>query len=557
MRPRQDQPSKMDNNKSALPGEWLFYLIAIIGSLISLLFWYASVVQSNSNLAHTVRLQTQNVANDIKVQFELRISALKHMAKHLDEESKPSFKNWQSNVVEFVSDYGGFVGIEFLDPNFKTLWESNNDSNTAQTYKQFLLDYASRLNDLPAIWVSPSQNMLPNNKIVFIVARVGTPDHVKGYLVSIVDLRDALNIEINHDDYAVTIYDNTQKIFQDNTNMLFSAITPGSTNLDIYGASWRIYVKPTAHLISTLRTGLPTLALILGICIAILFAIASHLAQLARQSARSLDEINFDLKKEIAERKDAEDSKQKLEKALLQGQKLQAIGTLAGGIAHDFNNLLYAIMGYVEMGREDVPKESVVYENLGKVLEASRRGQELIARILTFSRRQHHALKPIPIKSTIESVLSLLRPTIPASARIDFDVREIDEHFQILGDQTRLHQVIVNIVNNAVDAIDAEGTVTIRLSVVDTKDEILKQFPDVASANYCRIDIIDAGHGMDQTTVERIFEPFFTTKEVGKGTGLGLATAHSIVREHHGQILVKSQLGSGTNFIILLPEYKI
>jgi signal transduction histidine kinase len=252
----------------------------------------------------------------------------------------------------------------------------------------------------------------------------------------------------------------------------------------------------------------------------------------------------------------AEDSKKKLEKELLQGQKLQAIGTLAGGIAHDFNNILYAIIGYVEMAREDVTQDTLVYNNLGKVLEASHRGQELIARILAFSRRQHYEFKPVAIKSTIESALSLLKPTIPASVVIDFTA-DLSEDFTLLGDQTRLHQIIVNLINNAVDAMDGEGTVTIKLGLVPMNDDLLQQFPDIRHCKYCRIDVTDTGHGIDQNTIARIFEPFFTTKEVGKGTGLGLATVHTTVKEHHGEIMVTSQLGAGTSFIILLPEYKI
>lgn len=306
---------------------------------------------------------------------------------------------------------------------------------------------------------------------------------------------------------------------------------------------------------ATFQIALPWIALIAGIAIALLCAIAIRLAQVTRERATSLSLMDHDFKKEIAERIKAEESKQKLEIALLQGQKLQAIGTLAGGIAHDFNNILYAIKGYVEMAREDVSADCLVYKNLGKVLDAAQRGQDLVARILAFGRRhQHHELKPMHVKSILESVLSLLRPAIPASVSINL-IGISDDHI-ILGDQTQLHQVIVNIINNAVDAMDGEGTVTIHISRILANDDYLYQFPNIADVNYCKIDISDTGHGMDQTTLERIFEPFFTTKEVGKGTGLGLATVHAIIEEHQGEISVISQLGHGTTFTLLLPEYQ-
>jgi len=297
---------------------------------------------------------------------------------------------------------------------------------------------------------------------------------------------------------------------------------------------------------------IPTL-LPLGICLSILAGVLVRLIQRASERKQSYKLIDETFKKEMTERIEAEETKQKLERALLQGQKLQAIGTLAGGIAHDFNNILYAIIGYAELAREDVDTDSLIHKNLGKVLEGCKRGQDLVARILAFSRRQHHDFKPVCVKETMESVLSLLRPTIPASVNIDF--KAMPEDSIIMGNQTQLHQVIVNLINNAVDAMDGEGNVRIHLSHVASSDKIFTQFPNVIKGIYCKIELSDTGHGMDQMTMERMFEPFFTTKEVGKGTGLGLATVHTIIKEHQGEIIVESQLGRGATFTLLLPEY--
>lgn len=299
----------------------------------------------------------------------------------------------------------------------------------------------------------------------------------------------------------------------------------------------------------------PWITLVAGVAIALLCGVTIRLTQVTRERSQSLHAMELDFKKEIAERIKAEESKQKLEIALLQGQKLQAIGTLAGGIAHDFNNLLYAIKGFTEMAREDVPENSLLYNNLGKVLEATQRGQDLVSRILAFGRRrQHHEFSSLHIKTVLESVLSLLRPTIPASVVINLIMEPYEQI--IMGDQTQLHQVIVNIINNAVDAMDGEGVVTMHVHRIFSKDNYLYQFPNIANVDYCKIDISDTGHGMDQPTKERIFEPFFTTKEVGKGTGLGLATVHAIIEEHGGKVTVSSQLGQGATFSILLPEYQ-
>ncbi|HTM63317.1 MAG TPA: ATP-binding protein [Gammaproteobacteria bacterium] len=304
--------------------------------------------------------------------------------------------------------------------------------------------------------------------------------------------------------------------------------------------------------INDLQKPLPWLTLVFGTGISFMMAALIHSLQLTRIQSVHLIKVNEELKSANAEGTRIMESKQKLEYALMQGQKLQAMGTLAGGIAHDFNNILYAIIGYTEMAREDVDKNSQLFQNLGKVLEACHRGQELVSRILTFSRRQHHQLDTLRLKPTIEAVLELLAQTVPASVIINFNMQE---DMAIYGNKTLMHQILVNLINNSVDAMDGEGTVHITASRLRAGDPYLNQFPEANAQNYCKIEISDTGHGMDKATIERIFEPFFTTKEVSKGTGLGLSIVHSIIKEHKGEIAVTSQLGKGTTFTILLPEY--
>jgi signal transduction histidine kinase len=315
-----------------------------------------------------------------------------------------------------------------------------------------------------------------------------------------------------------------------------------------------LYINDAATytIIDFLGPYLHWVALVFGFTITYILVSMLRYIRLVNSHSDEVDRINENLKREINERVFAEENTQKLEIALLQGQKLQAIGTLAGGIAHDFNNILYAIIGYAEMAREDVEKDSQIYRNLGKVLEGSQRGQELVSRILSFSRRQHHEFSELDLSQAIESALSLLRPAIPASVTLDFKPMP---DIKIDGNQTQLHQVLVNIINNAVDAMDGDGTITIELSRVPANDPLLRQFPGMKAPEYCKIEIADTGHGMDKQAMERIFEPFYTTKEVGKGTGLGLSIVHSIIKEHKGEVTLTSQLGHGTKFMILLPIY--
>lgn len=286
----------------------------------------------------------------------------------------------------------------------------------------------------------------------------------------------------------------------------------------------------------------------------VMIALIVGFAEQSRHRAIKLAKANEDLMREIEERLMAEKAKQTMEAAMMQGQKLQAMGTLAGGIAHDFNNLLYAIIGYVEMARDDTPEDSKIHANLGKVLEASHRGQDLVSRILTFSRRQQHQFDAIDLKQTIEAVLGLLKPTIPASVELDCNL-DIDCH--VLGNKTKIHQVFVNLITNAVDAMDGEGNIRIHASMLDKDDPEITNNPDLKPQSYCKITIEDTGHGIPKEKLNRIFEPFYTTKEVGKGTGLGLSIVHTIIKEHEGNISVNSEIGQGTTFVILLPETEV
>jgi len=545
--------SSSDLKPSTLPRLGLFYLIASIGIGISLIFWYAFIIQSNANLKHIVSLQTQHLAKDVNVQFELRISALKHLAKHLSSQFDPSIEKWKDESLTILNEYSGIESIAWVDPSLKVRQVFSNEKNESLNSRYYGLINDNRLrfvstNKTMQVWLSAPYETVQHTKDIFVVLPI-----TQGFLIGMINLNEVLKLELNNANYNVSVFYNKEHIFQFGPQQNPS-IKAESTYLNLYGLTLKIVVMPSKELIAAVQTNLPLIALFLGVFIAILFAITTRLAYIARQRAVSLDQINLDLTREIAEREQAEESKHNLERALLQGQKLQAIGTLAGGIAHDFNNILYAIIGYVEMAQEDVSNDGLIYKNLSKVLEGAHRGQDLISRILTFSRRQVYEFKPIDLKETIEGVLSLIKPAIPASITLSFTAG-IDNYI-ILGDQTQLYQVLMNIINNSVDAMDGEGEISITLSKALRGNPFFTQNPIAQDKDYYKFEIKDLGCGMDDETLERIFEPFFTTKDVGKGTGLGLATAHAIIKEHHGDIAVVSKLREGATFVIYLPTYK-
>jgi len=261
---------------------------------------------------------------------------------------------------------------------------------------------------------------------------------------------------------------------------------------------------------------------------------------------------NKDLKKEMEIRKRHEKEKTQLEGQLIQLQKMETIGTLAGGIAHDFNNILTPILGYTEMALEELSDESTLRYDVEQINSAAVRGKDLVQQILTFSRQVDFDKKPLRLDQVVTEVMKLMRASFPSNIEIK---QELDKECgTVLADSTQMHQIIMNLCTNAYHAMMGNGGIlTVRL---DKQKVGTKQFNGSAKmqkGTYLRLIITDTGHGMDKQTVERIFEPFFTKKEVG--SGLGLSVVHGIVSNNKGTIVVESEPGEGSSFIIYLPQH--
>lgn len=261
--------------------------------------------------------------------------------------------------------------------------------------------------------------------------------------------------------------------------------------------------------------------------------------------------------RDITQRKQAETARASLESQLRESQKMEAIGTLAGGIAHDFNNILATILGNVQLLRDDLVGNPLALESLTEIRKAGSRARDLVQQILSFSRRQPTARKPITLWPVVTESVGLLRATLPARLLLDVHC-EADS--PVLADATQMEQVVINLVTNAMQAISTNaGRITIRLDSVvldpDTRESnpLLAALHERCAGRIARLAITDDGPGMDATTILRIFEPFFTTKPVDQGTGLGLSVVHGIVQAHEGVIVVDSAPGKGTIFTIYLP----
>ncbi|HKJ99357.1 MAG TPA: cache domain-containing protein [Desulfotignum sp.] len=247
--------------------------------------------------------------------------------------------------------------------------------------------------------------------------------------------------------------------------------------------------------------------------------------------------------------------RKRLEDRIKQTQKMEALGTLAGGIAHDFNNILSSIIGFTELAKLDLSDNAEALASLEQVMTAGLRARDLVQHILTFSRKadvQHQVIKIVPL---VKECLKFIK----ASAPPDIEIRKkmMEKEVAVLADPSQIHQMIMNLLTNAVHAMKEGGgtlDVTIKSIVIHT-DEIL-QTRDISAGRYVQILISDTGCGIPGPLKEKIFEPFFTTKRRGEGTGMGLSTVYGIVKDLKGDISVYSEPGTGTTFQVLIPEKK-
>jgi two-component system, cell cycle sensor histidine kinase and response regulator CckA len=245
--------------------------------------------------------------------------------------------------------------------------------------------------------------------------------------------------------------------------------------------------------------------------------------------------------------------RRELELRLAQAQKMQAIGQLAGGVAHDFNNLLTVINGYCELLLGAQLPDSRQRESLELIRQAGERATNLTQQLLAFSRKQVTVKRPIQLNDVVAEVLQLSRRLIGENIALIEILR--DTAGQVLADPAQIHQMLMNLVINARDAMADGGRMTVTTGGTSLEPEHARQL-DIPPGEYVLLTVTDTGTGMEEGVLQHLFEPFFTTKPAGKGTGLGLSTAEGIVRQSGGSIEVDSVPGHGTTFRVYLPRFQ-
>jgi signal transduction histidine kinase/ActR/RegA family two-component response regulator len=274
-----------------------------------------------------------------------------------------------------------------------------------------------------------------------------------------------------------------------------------------------------------------------------------------RLRTSELELRHAELKSEIAERTRAEKALCEMEDHLRQVKRVESLGQLAGGVAHDFNNLLFVILGYAGKILRTAPAGTMPHSAAQQIQNAGERAAELTRQLLAFGRRQVLQPRVIDLNDSVREVSEMLCRTLGEHIRLVLSCDPAARNVRV--DPGQMIQVLLNLAVNARDAMPEGGTLTLETENVMLTPEFVSTHTGSKMGPHVLLSVRDTGCGMNKETLARIFEPFFTTKEIGRGTGLGLATVYGIIKQSHGNIWVKSSLGKGTRFDIYLPALDI
>ena len=285
----------------------------------------------------------------------------------------------------------------------------------------------------------------------------------------------------------------------------------------------------------------------------------THLA--LNKASRALSSQNEMLEHIVQQRTQqiiaTQEERQRLQIRLQQAQKLETIGLLTGGITHDFNNILATILGFTDLAMVNLSKNP--NEHLSKymnhILNAGERGKELVQQLLAFSRGLPMKTQPLNLRDIVNEVLDLLKPILPNSVELNTTVDNYAP--EVILNSIQMHQVVMNLLINARDAMHDEGTITIAICFHDNQDQECSACHAPFSGSFVELSIADTGSGIKPELLDKIFEPLFTTKAIGKGTGMGLSVVNDIIHAFNGHILIETDTITGTTFRLFFPPAKI
>jgi signal transduction histidine kinase len=525
-------------------------LSAVIGVL---LLWQRLITKQGADIQTATKAQVLFVKNKIESDMSERILPLELLGERWQVHSEDDNADLESDAPLVMNRYPVYQAIAWLDPKFNERWVSPRRRSEASIYTALWSESRIRMAlraaaDSGRVTVTPTINLPPSGSGLLVCVPVFPEEKLDGFLVGILDYRQLFDSMLQNvaEDYWVVVYDSNQEIYA----------RPGATNqggspwaedadIKFRQISWRVQVWPKSQTLAYARSTLPRVTFVGGIILAGLLAFAVFMAESAHLQAHQVEVTNKELNREIANRKQTEET-------LRQAQKMEAVGLLAGGVAHNFNNLLMVIRGHAALSMNRVDSDHPLHRALSEIVKTADRASSLTRQLLAFSRKQVLQLRVLDLNSLVSQMAELLPAVLGEDIHLMIQLDPQLGH--VKTDAAQMEQVIMNLVLNARDAMPAGGDLTITTANTDLDEESVRLYSGIRPGPHVVLAVRDTGHGMDEDTQTRMFDPFFTTKDRNKGTGLGLSTVYGTIDQSGGSITVSSKPGEGTTIQILLPR---
>ncbi len=530
---------------------WLPILAGLATVFAALFLRQQLLSHEHADINSMTQSQALFARSKIEAQVTSRILVLSRLASRWEVWGKPDQSDWESDATLLMSGYLGYQAIEWVDPSFHTRWIAPLSGNEADQNLDFASDVRRRnaLNtalDMHDVFVTRPIDLRQGGQGFLVCVPIFSGTEFSGFIVGVFRYQDLMKqvLESVSNDYDVALFDGDQQVYARSASNLPRVVKWSQReNVNLGSRTWQVSVWPEPETLARVISPLPFITLLMGLFVAILLAALVYSAQTSAFHAHEVVVSNDALKKEIAERMEAEEQ-------LRQAQKMEAVGRLAGGIAHDFNNLLMIIRGHALLSLQTFVPRTPVRKNLEDILTAVDRASSLTRKLLAFSRKQVLQPKVIDLNALVIQAEELLLPILGEDIELALFLEPRLRH--IKADPGQIEQVLVNLVVNARDAMPRGGRLTIQTAGVDLTCASARH-PDLKPGTYVMLSVKDTGHGMDAETLSHVFEPFFSTKEINKGTGLGLSTVYGIVQQSGGTIAVTSVPEQGTSVAIYFP----
>jgi signal transduction histidine kinase len=518
-----------------------------------LILWQRLLTKQYADIQTATETQALFVKNKMESDLGERILPLELLGERWQVHSKDENADLKSDAALVMSRYPVYRAISWIDPTFDSRWVSTRPGSDGTLGTGLWSDARTRTAlsaaaDSGRVTITRTVNLQNGETGLLVCVPVFPEEKLDGFLVGVLAYHELFDSMLQSvaQDYWVAVYDGDQEIYsRTGANPRGKSPWGEDANIGFRQLSLRVRVWPKSETLAYARSPLPRVTFVGGILLACLLAFAVFMAESAQLQAREVEKTNKELNREIANRKQTEET-------LRQAQKMEAVGQLAGGVAHNFNNMLMVIRGHAALSLNRIHSTHPLRWELNEIVKTADRASSLTRQLLAFSRKQMLQLRALDLNTLVNQMAQLLPPALNEEIHL---IMNLDPHLgRVKIDAAQMEQVIMNLVFNARDAMPAGGILTITTANTQLDDAWASLYPGVRPGPYVVLAVRDTGLGMDADTQARMFDPFFTTKDRTKGTGLGLSTVYGTIDQSGGSIAVSSKPGEGTTIQIFLPR---